>query len=185
MEVSFTKVDDKRYSVTITRELGPPLVPRFGPGYDDLMPHDVAHYLIEEHFGIELGVWGQLAAGGGGIFTPAPEDNTLRYQRRAQRIGAVGRADMQRSERLVVMTVATWERSIGRVDHAIGPFREEVDPRALDGAVRRMAEVAGRWQSLGRGRPLTFAWPRHLTFDGSRSHRGRRAPKARPLPVRR
>jgi hypothetical protein len=158
MEVSFTKVDDKRHSVSITRELGPPLVPRFGPGYDDLMPHDVAHYLVEEHFGIELGVWGQLAAGGGGIFTPAPQDNTLRYQRRAQRIGAVGRADMQRSERLVVITVATWERSVGRVKHE---------------------------QSLGRGRSLAFAWPRRLTFDGSGSHRGRRTPKATPRPVRR
>ena len=185
MEVSFTKVDDKRYSVTITRELGPPLVPRFAPGYDDLMPHDVAHYVVEEYFGIELGVWGQLAAGGGGIFTPAPEDNTLRHQRRAQRIGAVGRADMQRSERLVVITVATWERSIGRVTDVTGTFHDEVDPDVLEGAVRRMGEVAERWQALGRGRSLTFTWPRRLTFDGSKSHRGRRTPKATPLPVRR
>jgi hypothetical protein len=69
-------------------------------------------HLVEEYFEIELGVWGQLAAGGGGILTPAPQDNSLRYQRRAQRIGAIGREDTQRSERLVVITMAAWEQSI-------------------------------------------------------------------------
>jgi len=30
MEITFTKVDDKRYTVAIERRLRPPLVPRFG-----------------------------------------------------------------------------------------------------------------------------------------------------------
>ncbi len=175
MEVTFTKVDDKRYSIAIDREHGPPLVPRFAPGYDDLMPHDLAHYLVEEHFEIQLGVWGQLAAGGGGIFTPAPEDNSLRYQRRAHRIGALGRADMERSERLVVMTVGAWERSIGRVKHQTRAFPPEAVPEELPGAVRRMGEVAERWRGLGRGRSLSFAWPGRLTLDTSKTRRGRRS----------
>ena len=174
MEVTFTKVDDKRYSIAIDREHGPALVPRFGPGYDDLMPHDLAHYLVEEHFEIELGVWGQLAAGGGGIFTPAPEDDTLRHQRRARRIGAIGREDMQRSERLVVITVAAWEHSINRVKHHSRPLPNEVDPEVLLGAVRRMGDVAERWRALERGGAITFGWPRHLTFDPAKSRRGRR-----------
>ena len=120
MQVTFTKADAKRYTVTIERENGPALVPRFAPGYDDLMPHDLAHYLVEEFFEIELGVWGQLAAGGGGIFTPAPEDNSLQYQRRSQRIGAIGRADMARSEQLVLVTVVTWEQQ-HRQDQEPGP----------------------------------------------------------------
>ena len=56
MKVTFTKVDVKRYEITIVREHGPALLPRYGPGYDDLMPHDLAHYLVEESYGIELGV---------------------------------------------------------------------------------------------------------------------------------
>ncbi len=175
--MTFTKVDDKRYLVTIEREHGPALVPRFAPGYDDLMPHDLAHYLVEESYGIQLGVWGQLAAGGGGIFTPAPEDNTLRSQRRAQRIGAVGRADMARSEQLVVLTVFTWERSIGRVKQQTRPASLEVDPEDLAAAVRRMAEVAEQWRALPHGRSLTFTWPRRLVFDAATSPRGRRSPR--------
>ena len=174
MKVSFTKTDAKRYSVTIEREHGPALVPRFAPGYDELMPHDVAHYLVEEHFGIELGVWGQLAAGGGGIFAPAPEDNSLSYQRRAQRIGALGRADMARSEQLVVMTVAAWERTVGLSKHQTSAITLEVDPDELRGAVQRMGEVARRWQALPRRGSLVFVWPRELTFDPAKSRRGRR-----------
>jgi hypothetical protein len=184
MEVTFTKVDGRRYLVAIDRELGPPLVPRFGPGFDELMPHDLAHFLVEEYFGIERGVWGQLAAGGGGIFFPVPEDNTLSYRRRAQRIGHAGRADMQRSERLVVITVAAWEQTIDRVDHVPSPFQDEVDPPALEGAVRRLSEVADRWRALPFGGSITLEWPRHLTFDGSKSHRGRRTTRRTPKPAR-
>jgi hypothetical protein len=161
------------------------LVPRSGPGYDDLMPHDLAHYLVEEYFDIELGVWGQLAAGGGGIFTPAPQDNTLRHKRRAQRIGAIGRRDMERSEQLVVTVVATWEQSINRVKHHIREVPIEVGPGELRGAVHRMGDIAEGWRALERGGSLSFTWPRHLTFDASGTRRGRRTTKRTPAPSRR
>ncbi len=174
MQVTFRKDDAKRYSIAIKRERGPALVPRFAPGYDDLMPHDLAHYLVEEHFEIQLGVWGQLAAGGGGIFKPAPEDNSLRYQRSVQRIGAIGREDMGRSEQLVVVTVAAWERSIHRVKHQTRVIHVDVEPDKLRGAVARMGEVAELWRALPFGGSLAFVWPHELTFDPAKSRRGRR-----------
>ena len=179
--MTFTKAGGKRYRVTIQREHGPALVPRFAPGYDDLMPHDIAHYVVEEQYGIELGVWGQLAAGGGGIFTPAPEDDDLRHKRRAQRIASIGRADMAHSEQLVVVTMAAWERTVGRSRHQGLPITVDVDADQLRMAVLRMAEVADRWRDLPVGGALTFTWPRHLTFDAARSHRGRRTPRATPV----
>jgi hypothetical protein len=180
MQVTFTKVEDKRYMVTIERDYGPALVPRFAPGYDALMPHDVAHYLVEECFEIELGVWGQLASGGGGIFSPAPEDNTLQNQRRVQRIGVIGRGDMERSEQLVAIAVAAWEGSINGAKHPRREHPIQVDPAALQAAVRRLGQVSDRWQALQSGGSITFVWPRHLTFDASKSRRGRRAPKRSP-----
>jgi hypothetical protein len=182
MEITFTKVDDKRYTVAIERRLGPPLVPRFGPGSDERVPHDIAHFLVEEYFGIGLGVWGQLAAGGGGLFFPAPEHNSLRYQRRAQRIGQLGRPDMQRSERLAGITVAAWQQGIDRAEHAPSPVPDEVGPRALADCIRRLSEVADRWQALPPGGSITLEWPERLAFDGSKSHRGRRT--TRPTPHR-
>jgi hypothetical protein len=177
MKVTFTKVPDKRYTVAIEREHGPALVPRPGPGYDDLMPHDLAHFLVEEYFEIMLGVWGQLAAGGGGIFTPAPHDNTLNYKRRGHRIGAIGRDDMARSEQLVVVIVSAWERSIDRVKHQTREFPIDIDADTLQGAVHRMDEVARRWQALQHGSSMTFRWPSHLTFEASKARRGRRGDK--------
>lgn len=182
MEVTFTKVASKRYTVAIERQLGPALVPRFGPGSDALVPHDLAHFLVEEYFGIELGVWGQLAAGGGGIFFPVPEDNTLRYQRRVQRIRQLGRADMQRSERLVGITVEAWERAVGRAEYAVSPVQDEVGPRALADSVRRLSETADLWGALAPGRSLVREWPTRLAFDASKCHRGRRT--TRPTPHR-
>ncbi len=180
MKVTFTKAGVKRYEVAIERENGPALVPRFAPGYDDLMPHDLAHYLVEEYFEIELGVWGQLAAGGGGIFWPAPSDNSMRYQRRAARIGAIGRVDMQRSEHLVVTTVAAWERTVGRTKHQSFTHGAEVDAETLRGAVRRMAEVADQWRDLRLGGSLVFVWPKELTLDAAKSRRGRRRRSLEP-----
>jgi len=177
MQVTFTKVDAKRYDIAIVREHGPALLPRSGPGYDDLMPHDLAHYVVEEHYGIALGVWGQLAAGGGGIFYPAPEDNTLRAKRRVARLGTVGSDDMARSEKLVVVTVAAWERRIGRIKHqtgTVGIDSLDITSDQLDRAVDRMDEVARRWAALAPGRSLTFRWPRRLTLDTAGSARGRR-----------
>ncbi|HEX6150793.1 hypothetical protein [Nocardioides sp.] len=178
MQVTFTKVDGKRYRVAIRRERGPALVPRLAPGYDDLMPHDLAHYVVEEHYGIELGVWGQLAAGGGGIFAPAPEDDDLRHQRRTQRIAALGRDDMRRSEQLVVATMAAWERTVGRSRHQDLPVSIEVERDALRAAVHRMSVVSGQWRDLPYGGALSFTWPSSLTFDPARSHRGRRESRA-------
>jgi hypothetical protein len=147
------------------------------------MPHDLAHYLVEESYEIQLGVWGQLAAGGGGIFTPAPWDNSLANKKRIQRIGAIGRADMIRSEQLVQLTVATWERSIGRSKHQI-PHEVEFAAEDLHEAVRRMTEVAARWKSLQPGGSIEFSWPARLTIDLAKSRRGRRASARSPVAAR-
>lgn len=181
MQVRFTKVDAKRYRIAIDRDHGPQLLERYAPGNDDLMPHDLAHYVIEEVFGIELGVWGQLAAGGGGIFYPAPEDNSLQNKKRVDRIGVVGRADMARSEDLVVFCVSAWERSVGRVKHQTRHVGMRPTAAELERAVRRLDEVSGQWSELGFGSALTFTWPRHLTFNGATSQRGRRARSSRPV----
>ncbi len=174
MRVTFTKVDGKRYRLAIEREHGPDLVPRFAPGYDDLMPHDLAHYVVEEQFEIELGVFGQLAAGGRGIFNPAPSDDSVRYQRTSARIATIGRDDMARSEQLVVLAVAEWERSIGREKHQRRDFLGEVEPEQLQATIRRLGAEARRWRALQYGASLTFEWPKTLTFDAAKSHRGRR-----------
>jgi hypothetical protein len=180
MQVVFTRMNDKQYAVAIEREHGPALVPRLAPGYDDQMPHDLAHYLVEEQFGIRLGVFGQLAAGGGGIFAPARRDHTTRVDRSVRRIGQAGRADMQRSERLVYLCVSEWERrACRRMSLPSQVALGDATPEQLDAAVDRLGWVARQWQRLLAGSSLTFTWPKQLTVDPAGSQLGRR-PYRRP-----
>lgn len=185
MRVTFTKVGGRRYALDIEREHGPQLVSRFAPGYDDLMPHDLAHFLVEEQFGIELGVFGQLAAGGTGVFRPAPDDDHARVRRGARRIATVGRADMARSEQLVVLAVGEWERSSSRHEHQRRDVPVELEPEQLPAIVQRLADVSQRWRALQPGGSLTFEWPGRLTFDAARSRRGRRPERKHPHAARR
>jgi hypothetical protein len=174
MRVTFIKSDRRHYDVAIEREHGPRLVPRGAPGYDDHMPHDLSHYLVEEVFGLQLGVFGQLAAGGEGIFVPAAQDRSVRTRKAAHRLAVAGRADMGRSERLVYLCVSEWQRRAGRI--AALPFG--VDPDAvtvaeLDRAVARLELESRRWRALPAGGSLVFEWPRRLTFNAAGSRLGR------------
>jgi hypothetical protein len=175
MRVTFTKLDAKRYQVSVEREHGPALVPRPGPGQDTRMPHDIEHFLVEEHFGIRLGVFGQLAAGGSGIFFPAPRDNTTRHKQRAQRLAALGRADMARSEELTRLVGEAWERSTRGIARSRGPVVRTVSEDELVAVVRRMDEVSRAWVALPSGGSLSLSWPRHLVVDLAGTTRGRRA----------
>src|SRR4029450_3623058 len=93
MDVTFTLIDDKRYGIAISREHGPDIPLMQAPGYDDWMPHDLAHYLVEEHFGIRLGIFGQTAAGGGS-FAPDPAERSGRSARTAKRLDSIAHADV-------------------------------------------------------------------------------------------
>ena len=93
MRVTFTKTTSRHYTISIDRERGPRLLPRGAPGFDNAMPHDLAHYVVEDFYGIELGVFGQIAAGASGIFFPAADNKLLRLRRASARInwGTPGR----------------------------------------------------------------------------------------------
>jgi hypothetical protein len=187
MRVTFTRDGGRRYSIAIERERGPELVPRPAPGYDDHLPHDLAHYLVEEQFGLALGVFGRLAAGGGGMYTPAPADRSERYARTARRLAAAGRHDMGRSETLVYLCVSEWQRRTGRrATLPDGVDTSAAGPAELDRAVRRLDEVSRRWHALPPGGSLTFTWPAAFTVDPGGSRRGRRSARSvRPGRVRR
>jgi hypothetical protein len=169
MRVTFTKLDAKRYEVSVEREHGPALLPRPGPSLDDEMPHDIEHFVVEEQLGIELGVFGQLAAGGSGIFFPAPQDNTLRNKQRAERIAAEGRSDMARSEELTRVVAAVRDGSATR-----GATRVSARCDEVAAAVRRLDELAREWAALAPGESLTLTWPDRLTVRMGGTRRGRR-----------
>ena len=120
------------------------------PGFDPRLPHDLVHYAVEREHGIELGVFGQLAAGGNlRTFRRLDETPDRRLRRRGERLAREHLDELARSERLAAEALRAWIR---------GP-RPHADER-LERVCARLDELSARWRALGVGGELTLTWPR-------------------------
>ncbi len=131
------------------------------------VPHDIAHLLVEDAFGLRGGLWGTLAAGGivqnatleGGRKPPHAE-------RRARAITDRTGESLRQAE-IVVRAVADAALDGGPRDlHAL---RARIGDRwwapsiTLEGLERSLAdlrELAERWAALEEGAALRLTWPR-------------------------
>jgi hypothetical protein len=146
MQVTFWRSAPRRYGVQVTRTEAPDVVMHPAPGYDDHVPHDLVHFLVERHFGLRDGIFGQLAAGGD-AHTFVDPDGSMR-ERRSKARNARSGGDIERSEELAAAVHRAWVR------------RREAAPDAeLEQAVAALDELAVRWHALGVGGRLTLAWP--------------------------
>jgi hypothetical protein len=196
VEVTFTKVAGRRYVMAVARERGPELAPRPGPGYDDYLPHDAVHFLVEAEARLSGGVFGQIAAGRSNIFWPADPGVQRRQARReAKRAPTTAeRVDMARSEDLASVCQPLWELRAGR-RRTLPLWFSRVTPGALESPLTerilgRLDEFAACWQRLPAGGSITLRWPldgratRHQEAGG-RAHGGdRRRPAPGALPPR-
>jgi hypothetical protein len=186
MQVAFTRTGERRYSIAADRGSGSALHMPHAPGYDPWLPHDVVHFVVERHFEIAHGVFGQLAAGGdAGTFFTIPHRRRDPARRLSARLGALGRQDTARSERLAGACMAAWHARHGRR----WEFAETVDPHDLTGVpealLAELDEVANLWHTLPVGGTLTLTWPAQLALRPGRSSRGRRQNRDRSLAARR
>lgn len=138
------------------------------PGYDDKMPHDLAHFIVENEFGIEGGLFGQLAAGGfAGTFRPMEgRKKTGRVARASDRISAKSKDDAALSEKLVGVVSSIWSGSEYKPEQPKG-FSEENIRRVGE----RFEEISARWGSLAVGESITLEW------NGKRARRRGQPPR--------
>ena len=168
VDVTFIKTDQLRYGISINRSKGT-TVPRQVQALDAYLPHDLAQFLIEEQFGIRLGVYGQLAAGAVSAAAAGPRDRSGRQLRAARRLAEMGRADVQRSERLVALCRSLWEARAGRVPSSPAVIDMTLaTPFDVDRAIHRLDEVSARWVRLAPGESITLEWPAELVSSASR-----------------
>jgi hypothetical protein len=86
VKVSFIKSGAHQYGVTVERAAATNLQMHPAPGYDDWLPHDMVHFVVEREAGLRDGIFGQLAAGGDAhTFVPAEQQRTRRWARRTER----------------------------------------------------------------------------------------------------
>src|SRR4051794_10372549 len=151
MQVTFAKTGERTYSIAARRPGGDVLHMPRGPGYDPWLPHDLVHFVVERHFGIACGVFGQLAAGGdAGTFFTIPHRRRDPARRLSARLGALGREDTARSERLAAACMAAWHaRHRGRWE-----FGAPSTATSWPACPRRCSPSLTRWRAAGTPCPL-------------------------------
>ncbi|MER7070445.1 hypothetical protein [Terrabacter sp. NPDC000476] len=164
MQVRFERTGQRRYAVAVLRSLHGDLRMDPAPGYSDLIPHDLVHWVVEDEFGLRDGIFGQLAAGGNaGTFVPTEELRTRAWARQVERRNRTTGTDMGRSEDLAAQVYPRWLRHGG---HEPGSHFVHLDPPPTDlsdpdlqRAFERLDSLSGTWRGVDVGRSLTVAWP--------------------------
>ena len=65
MIVGFKRTGERQYAVSVRVPGRDAQWMNPAPGYDDDIPHDLVHYVVEAVLGFQAGVFGRAAAGGG------------------------------------------------------------------------------------------------------------------------
>ena len=180
MQATFTKlrpVSDSadRYGVDVIRDTAAPARLRVHSATFEIVPREIAHFVVERDFRLRLAIFGQLAAGGdAGMFWAAPTDRSPRSAAHAHRLCITGRGDVGRAVALVALCTAEWERQLGRRPAPLaGPWplldATEIRGDTLARAVRSLEAAASRWQRLSPGQSLTLRWPTSLTLTRRQS----------------
>lgn len=177
MDVIFERTGERRYATVVSLPGRHPRRMDPAPGYDDHIPHDLVHYLVEAEMGLTSGVFGRAAAGGGEGFNataegPGDARRRAREQRRLKRreafLNRSDPGDMGRSEYLAGLCDLAWRRRAGARTPAWAERRPipPEDRPAVDRVLARLEELAPLWHHLPVGGSLTFTWPRTAPASG-------------------
>ena len=168
MEVEFQRIGKCRYAVSVHRPGHIDLEMNPAPGYDDLLPHDLVHFVVERELGLQRGIFGQLAAGGtAGTFHPIPPASCSRewsrvsreLARRGAKLQREGRSDCELSERVAQVCLQAWRaRAFVNRSQTAG-LDAGVTQGQLDRVRNKLDELSAQWVRLQVGEALTVVWP--------------------------
>ena len=186
MVVVFRRTGQRRYAVEVRRPEFPDLEMNPAPGYDQLIPHDLMHMVVEAQLGISRGVFGQLASGGdAGTFHPVfTQNETSRemarvrthVKERGKKLLREGRDDSAKSERATYMCWQYWlakskSADLKATSQSMAQQAKEVrdvaaekelkalNERKLDEICRHLDALSSEWSNLKVGQSFAVRWP--------------------------
>lgn len=178
MQVIFRRTGERRYAVVVQVPGEPAQTMSPAPGFDEHIPHDLVHYVVEAELRFEAGVFGRAARGGGTFYstggaTTDSREQARRRRKQARREQALSRtptneAQLASSERLAALADVAWRRRHGQRPDP-GAWQAPSPISALDAAriervVSRLDQLAPVWKGLPVGGELELTWP-HLVAD--------------------
>jgi hypothetical protein len=170
MEITFTKTDERRYEVRVWRDDGVVLRVQT-PDRPAVLPHDMAHYLIDHELNFARGFWGCIAAGAvfDGMQVVAGRRPPHAPERSKEVIKTAGVQLVAAELYLSVLQNVTragqehdWALVCAHLDEVWRPFREPRPPVSAAAALRvcrALRAAALQWQALPVGQSITVSWP--------------------------
>jgi hypothetical protein len=170
MNITFTRTGEHTYATQVLRDDGVTLeVPN--PDRTHSMPHDLAHYVVEQGLGLQRGFWGCVAAGAlfpgikviSGRQPPHAADRSHSIIREAGQHGT-------EAEVLVGILFGLMEEGLDQngpaVRAALGnawrsskPSRGPLELEEAQRVCVALREAQQRWQALAVGQSMTVRWP--------------------------
>ena len=185
MKVEFKKTGERRYAVKVLRDDLPELEMNPAPGFDPLMPHDLLHFLVEREFGLQNGIFGQIAkAGTAGTFHQTNAENSnkraasrirRKTEKRGKKLLKENLDDCAKSERATYVCLYDWlshsadkklksrtEEMKLNVESIFGQMSEteriSFTNKKLSEIRTQMDELSERWSPLKVNESITLDW---------------------------
>lgn len=186
MVVMFRRIGQRRYAVEARRSGFPDLEMNPAPGYDQLIPHDLMHMVVEAQLGLGRAVFGQLALGGdAGTFHPVFRNNEktreiarvrTHVKDRGKKLLREGRDDCAQSERATYICWQYWLAHAQSTDRkatseSMAQQAKEVrdvanvkelgalNPSKLAEICKHLEELSSHWSKLEVGQSIAVRWP--------------------------
>lgn len=171
MLVTFRRSAERRYAVVVQLPGKPTQTMDPAPGFDEHIPHDLVHYVVEAELGLKTGVFGRAAVGGGTFVaqgsSASPRERARQRRKQGRREQALQRQDadeqLKTSERIAYLCDLAWRRRQGqRPDpafwHSPTPISQQ-DAERIERVLARLDRLAPLWHQLPVGGELSFVWP--------------------------
>lgn len=181
MLLIFRRTGEHRYAVEARRTSFPDVEMNPAPGYDQCIPHDMMHLVVEAKLGLTRAVFGQLASGGdAGTFHLSPHSqgttrDLARLRRavkaRGEKLLREGRDESIQSERATFICWNEWlARSRSNIQTMAQQAKEvrkatpakelrRLDETTLADICRHLDELSSHWSKLNIGEAMTVRWP--------------------------
>ena len=181
MLLIFRRTGQRRYAVEAKRTSFPDVEMNPAPGYDQCIPHDLMHLVVEAKLGLTRAVFGQLASGGdAGTFhlSPHSQGTTRELARlrravkaRGEKLLREGRDESVQSERATYICWNEWLSRSQSNDPTMAQQAKQVrevtsakelrrlDETTLADICRHLDELSSHWSKLNIGEAMTVRWP--------------------------
>ena len=162
MIVTFKKTHERGYSVTVEGPGIEKVAMDPAPGYHPRLPHDAAHFIVENELGIAGAVFGQLAAGGtANTFYSQDARKQRKARKRGKELARASKQDALFSEHAIYAAQSRWENQEFIPDTKIAQ-------RDLDRIAQKFEEFAAAWSKIPVGGAIALEWKHAANTKGPR-----------------